>query len=61
LGRTQPPVNHKRVERVERKHGILQLRKKVRTTLPEPSNQKVPDLLERPKRYFSFRQYHRSP
>jgi transposase InsO family protein len=42
-------VNHKRVERVMRAHGIvgLHLRKKVRTTIPEPSAQKVPDLLER--------------
>jgi transposase InsO family protein len=42
-------VNHKKVERVMRKHGIvgLHLRKKVRTTVPEPSHQKVPDLLKR--------------
>ncbi|MGW4720970.1 IS3 family transposase [Nocardia sp. NPDC004260] len=45
----EPPVNRKRVERVMRKYGIagLRLRKKVRTTLPEPSRQKVPDLLRR--------------
>ena len=42
-------VNHKKVERVMRKHGIvgLHLRKTVRTTVPEPSHQKVPDLLKR--------------
>jgi transposase InsO family protein len=42
-------VNHKRVERVMRRYGIvgLHLRKKVRTTVPEPSQQKVPDLLGR--------------
>ena len=42
-------VNHKKVERVMRKHGIvgLHLRKKVRTTVPEPSHHKVPDLLKR--------------
>jgi transposase InsO family protein len=42
-------VNHKRVERVMRIHRIvgLHLRKKVRTTVPEPSHQKVPDLLKR--------------
>jgi transposase InsO family protein len=44
-----PPVNHKRVERVMRKYGIagLRLRKKVRTTIGEASDQKVPDLLKR--------------
>jgi transposase InsO family protein len=42
-------VNHKRVERLMRAAGIvgLHLRKKVRTTVPEPSAQPVPDLLER--------------
>jgi transposase InsO family protein len=42
-------VNHKRVERVMRMFGIVgvHLRKKVRTTVPEPSHQKVPDLLKR--------------
>jgi transposase InsO family protein len=42
-------VNHKRVERVMRTHRIVgvHLRKKVRTTVPEPSHQKVPDLLKR--------------
>jgi transposase InsO family protein len=43
------PVNHKRVERVMRKFHIvgLHLRKKVRTTVPEPSATPVPDLLQR--------------
>lgn len=43
------PVNHKRVERVMRKFHIvgLHLRKKVRTTIPEPSATPVPDLLQR--------------
>ncbi|WKK21351.1 IS3 family transposase [Streptomyces olivoreticuli] len=42
-------VNHKRVERVMRKWGIvgLHLRKKVRTTVSEPSATPVPDLLRR--------------
>jgi len=42
-------VNHKRVARVMRAHGIagLRLRRKVRTTVPEPSDEKVPDLLKR--------------
>ena len=42
-------VNHKRVARVMREHGIrgYQRRRRVRTTIPEPSNQKVPDLLKR--------------
>lgn len=45
-GRT---VNRKRVERVMRVFGIVgvHLRKKMRTTLPEPSAQKVPDLIKR--------------
>ena len=47
-----PPVarvNHKRVARVMREHGIagLRLRRRVRTTVPEPADQKVPDLLDR--------------
>jgi transposase InsO family protein len=43
------PVNHKRVARVMREHGItgLRLRRRVRTTVPEPADQKVPDLLNR--------------
>ena len=42
-------VNHKRVARVMREHGIrgYQRRRRVRTTIPEPSGQKVPDLLKR--------------
>ena len=42
-------VNYKRVARVMREHGIagLRLRRKVRTTVPEPSDDKVPDLLKR--------------
>jgi transposase InsO family protein len=42
-------VNHKRVERVMRAHRIVgvHLRKKVRTTVPEPSRDTVPDLLKR--------------
>jgi transposase InsO family protein len=42
-------VNHKRVARVMREHGIrgYTKRRRVRTTIPEPSGQKVPDLLGR--------------
>lgn len=42
-------VNRKRVARVMREHGIrgYQKRRRVRTTIPEPSDQKVPDLLKR--------------
>ena len=42
-------VNHKRVARVMREHGIrgYQKKRRVRTTIPEPSGQKVPDLLKR--------------
>ncbi|TDD58748.1 IS3 family transposase [Actinomadura rubrisoli] len=42
-------VNHKRVERVMRQHGIagLRLRRKVRTTVPAPDAAPVPDLLRR--------------
>ena len=42
-------VNHKRVARVMRAHVIagLRLRRRVRTTIPEPADQKVPDLLRR--------------
>ncbi|MBT2428030.1 IS3 family transposase, partial [Streptomyces sp. ISL-112] len=42
-------VNHKRVARVMRKFHIVgfHLRKKVRTTVPEPSATPVPDLLQR--------------
>ncbi|MFF3142446.1 IS3 family transposase [Streptomyces sp. NPDC057927] len=43
------PVNHKRVERVMHMFHIvgLHLRKKVRTTIPEPWATLVPDLLQR--------------
>lgn len=42
-------VNHKRVARVMRAAGIAGYvkRRKVRTTVPEPAEQKVPDLLKR--------------
>jgi transposase InsO family protein len=42
-------VNHKRVARVMREHGIVgyRRRRKVRTTIPEPADRKVPDLLNR--------------
>jgi transposase InsO family protein len=42
-------VNHKRIARVMREHGIrgYQKRRRVKTTIPEPSGQKVPDLLQR--------------
>jgi transposase InsO family protein len=42
-------VNHKRVARVMRRIGLqgVHLRKKVRTTIPEPSATPVPDLLAR--------------
>ena len=42
-------VNHKRVARVMREHGIrgYQKKRRVRTTIPEPSGQKYPDLLQR--------------
>ena len=42
-------VNHKRVARVMREHDIagFRLRRRVRTTVPEPSDQKFPDLIKR--------------
>ncbi len=42
-------VNHKRVARVMREHHIagIRLRRRVRTTIPEPSHAKVPDLVKR--------------
>ena len=42
-------INEKKVARVMRKFNIVgvHLRKKVRTTVPEPANQVVPDLFER--------------
>jgi len=46
---TEERVNHKRVARVMAENGLagIRLRRKVRTTIPEPSHQKVPDLLKR--------------
>ncbi len=43
------PVNHKRVARVMREHEIVGYRKRrrVTTTVAEPADQKVPDLLQR--------------
>ena len=42
-------VNHKRVARVMREHGIrgYQRKRRVKTTIPEPADRKVPDLLIR--------------
>ena len=42
-------VNHKRVARVMRTHHLpgLRLRRRVRTTVPEPANTKVEDLVKR--------------
>ncbi len=42
-------VNHKRVARVMRSAGIAgyRRRRRVKTTTPDPANQKVPDLLKR--------------
>ena len=42
-------VNHKRVARVMREHSIrgYRRRRRIRTTIPEASGQKVPDLLKR--------------
>lgn len=42
-------VNHKRVARVMREHCLagLRLRKKVKTTIPAPDDQVVPDLIKR--------------
>jgi transposase InsO family protein len=42
-------VNRKRVARVMAEHGIagIRLRRRVRTTVPEPSDAKAPDLLKR--------------
>jgi transposase InsO family protein len=42
-------VNHKRVARVMADYGIagIRLRRRVRTTVPEPADEQVPDLLER--------------
>lgn len=45
----QERVNHKRVARVMRETGIVGYvkRRRVRTTIPEPSDAKVPDLVKR--------------
>ena len=45
----QERVNHKRVARVMAENDIagIKLRRRVRTTVPEPSDEKVPDLLKR--------------
>ena len=45
----QDRVNHKRVARVMRTHHLpgLRLRRRVRTTIPDPSQAKVPDLVKR--------------
>lgn len=42
-------VNHKRVARVMKEHSIagVKLRRRVKTTISEPSDQKVPDLFKR--------------
>lgn len=42
-------VNHKRVARVMSEYGLagIRLRRRVRTTIPEPSDQKVADLIKR--------------
>ncbi len=42
-------VNHKRVARVMREHHLpgLRLRRRVRTTIPAPADQDVPDLIKR--------------
>src|SRR6185295_19604423 len=42
-------VNHKRVARIMRQEQIagLRLRRRVRTTVPDPAEQRVPDLLGR--------------
>ena len=52
LNDAAPPeqrVNHKRVARVMAEHGIagIRLRRRVRTTVPEPSDAEAPDLLKR--------------
>ena len=46
---TDRRVNHKRVARVMHERGIrgYQRKRRVKTTIPEPSDQKVPDLLKR--------------
>ena len=45
----QARVNHKRIARVMKQHRIagVRLRRRVRTTIPEASDQRVPDLVKR--------------
>jgi transposase InsO family protein len=45
----QERVNHKRVARVMRRHGLagIRLRRRVKTTIPDQSGRKYPDLLKR--------------
>ncbi|RII40828.1 transposase, partial [Galactobacter valiniphilus] len=42
-------VNHKRVARVMREHQLarIRLRRRVRTTIPDQSGRRFPDLIER--------------
>ncbi len=42
-------INHKRVARVMRRHGLagIRLRRRVKTTIPDQSGRKYPDLLKR--------------
>lgn len=49
VGAPVEPVNHKRVARVMREHGIRGYvkRRRVQTTIPEQSDVKFPDLLKR--------------
>ncbi|ROR46444.1 transposase InsO family protein [Kitasatospora cineracea] len=49
LRETGPRVNHKRVARVMRTYSIVgvRLRRRVRTTVPDPAAHAVPDLFER--------------
>jgi transposase InsO family protein len=49
LRETGTRVNHKRVARVMRSHGIagIRLRRRVRTTVPDPASTVVPDLFQR--------------
>jgi len=45
----QEQVNHERVARIMQEHGIagVSLRRRVTTTVSEPSDQKIPDLFKR--------------
>jgi transposase InsO family protein len=49
LSENGPPVNRKRVARVMRRFGIrgLRLRRRTRTTIPDPAAAKAPDLIGR--------------